>query len=524
MTLENLDSYNVAVDLVDGNIERGFGAKTAIRFLDEEITYSQVQQEVNKLGNGLKNFGVAMENRVLLLMLDSPQFVYSFFGAIKIGAVPIPTNTLLKSEDYLYLLNDSRSKVAIVSEELIDLIEPIQSKAKYLEKIVVVGKAKPGQISYQDLTVGQSDALVPAETCKDDQAFWLYSSGTTGFPKGTVHLHHDIAFACDTYGKEILHIGSEDVTYSVAKLFFAYGLGNALYFPFRVGATTVLSPQRPDPAVVLANVKKYKPTLFFGVPTSYLAMLQLAAKEDLDFAGVRMCLSAGEALPEVVFNRWKERFGLEIIDGIGSTEILHIFISNKPGEVIAGSTGKIVPGYEAKIVGDDGVAVPRGEVGILHVKGDSIAAYYWNKHEKTKETFLGDWINTGDRFSQDEAGYFWYVGRGDDMIKAGGIWVSPLEVENTLMKHDAVLECGVIGKSDKDKLVKPKAFVVLKDSYQGTEELANELKQFVKGQIAHYKFPRWVQFVPELPKTATGKIQRYKLRDLEIDSDASVAS
>lgn len=512
---DEYENYNVAVELVDKNIDNGFGNKTAICYLDEEISYGQVQREVNKLGNGLKSLGVEMENRVLLLLLDCPQFVYSFFGAIKMGAVPIPTNTLLRPDDYLYLLNDSRAKVVIVSEELLHLIEPIKEKTKYLKNIVVVGKADKEYLSYDELVKKQLEDLEPAETCKDDPAFWLYSSGTTGFPKGTVHLHHDMTYAADTYGKEILAIKPDDKTYSVAKLFFAYGLGNGLYFPFRVGATTVLSPKRPDPEVVLDNVEKYKPTLFFSVPTSYSAMLQVANKKEWDLSSVRMCVSAGEALPEAVFQRWKERFGLEIIDGIGSTEIVHIFISNIPGWAVPGSTGKIVPGYEARIVDENGFPVPKGDVGTLHIKGDSIAAYYWNKHEKTKETFLGSWINTGDRFYQDEAGYFWYVGRGDDMIKAGGIWVSPVEVENALMKHDAVLECGVIGRSDKDNLIKPKAFIVLKDEYEESEALLKELKQFVKGQIAHYKYPRWIQVVDELPKTATGKIQRYKLRQLE---------
>lgn len=524
MGQEQFESYNVAVELVDANVEKGLGENVAIYYKDEEITYNQVQREVNKLGNSLKDLGVKMEDRVLLLLLDSPEFVYSFFGAIKIGAVPIPTNTMLKPEDYAYLLNDSRSKVAIVSEELVPLVNEILDKTKYLEKVVVVGKAGLDQISYQELTAGKDEALEPAETGQDDPAFWLYSSGTTGFPKGTVHLQHDIIFACDTYGKEILEIGPEDKTFSVAKLFFAYGLGNGLYFPFRVGAATVLVPERPDPEIVFNIVKQYKPTLYFGVPTSYQAMLQIADKQERDFTSVRMCASAGEALPEAVFNKWQEKFGLEIIDGIGSTEILHIFISNRVGEAIPGSTGKIVPGYEARIVDEDGMPVPQGEVGILHVKGDSIAAYYWNKHEKTKETFLGDWINTGDRFYQDEQGYFWYAGRGDDMIKAGGIWVSPVEVENAMLKHDSVLECGVVGKADKDNLIKPKAFVVLKEGYEYSEQLESELKQFVKGQIAHYKYPRWIQFVPELPKTATGKIQRFKLRELESNSEAGAAS
>jgi len=512
---EDFYNYNVAVKLVDENVARGFGEKTAIYHLEQQITYNQVQAEVNKLGNGLKSLGVAMEDRVLLLLLDCPEFIYSFFGTIKIGAVAIPTNTLLKPEDYLYLLNDCRAKVVIVSEELAHLIEAIRSRTKYLLNVIVVGRDQSGQIAYSDLTAGQSEVLNAAETCKDDPALWLYSSGTTGFPKGAVHLHHDMIYAADTYAKGILKLGPDDITYSVARLFFSYGLGNALYYPFRVGAATVLSPQRPEPELVLANVEKYKPTIFYSVPTSYRALLETAASNNADFSSVRICVSAGEALPANIFHRWKDRFGLEIIDGLGCTEILNIFISNRPGWAIPECTGQVVPGYEVKIVDENGKDLPKGEVGTLYVKEDSIAAYYWNKHEKSKATFLGEWLNTGDRFYQDDSGYFWFVGREDDLLKVGGIWVSPLEVERTLLKHEAVSECAVIGKADEDNLIKPKAFIVLKGQYDSNDELAHDLKQFIKDQIAYYKYPRWIQFVSDLPKTATGKIQRYKLRELE---------
>lgn len=514
-TFEIPDKLNIAVELVDRNLQLGRGSKVAIYYQDQKLTYEDVYKSVNKAGNALKNLGIGLEDRVLVLAFDCPEFVSSFFGAIKIGAVPIPTNTLLKPKDYLYLLNDSRAKVAVVSEALVPLIEEIRSELLYLQHFIVVGKAGPGQLSFDKLAGEASDELVPVDTGKDDPAFWLYSSGTTGFPKGTVHLQHDILVACELYGKGILNISEDDTTFSIAKLFFAYGLGNGLYFPFYVGGSTVLYPDRFIPNVYFDLIKQYKPTLFFGVPTAYGAMLQAAdGIPDLDVSSIRYCVSAGEALPKPIFESWKNKFDLIILDGIGSTEITHIFISNRPDDYKPGTSGKPVPGYEAKIVDQDGNKLPDGEVGTLRIKGDSIAAYYWNKHEKTKETFYGPWINTGDQYYVDTEGYYTYVGRGDDMIKAGGIWVSPVEVESTIMEHPAVLECGVIGAVDNDDLVKPKAYVVLKEGISASEQLTTELKSFVKERIAIYKYPRWIEFTPELPKTATGKIMRFMLRKL----------
>lgn len=516
VTASATDTYNAVTLFVDRHEQEGRGEKVAIYYEDQQITYREVREKVNQSGNALKELNIGLEDRVLLLMVDCPEFAYTFFGAMKIGAVPIPTNTLLKPADYQYLLNDSRAKAAVVSEELLGNILEIRSNLKYLQHIIVVGKAAENCHSFDEIISGKSTQLETAETSKDDPAFWLYSSGTTGFPKGTVHLHHDMAYSSEYYAKQVLKINEDDRTFSVARLFFAYGLGNGLYFSLYVGASAILSPHRPTPEHVFGVINKYKPTLFFGVPTSYTAMLQVdGAKEKYDLSSIRYCVSAGEALPRVIFERWLEKFNLEILDGIGSTEILHIFISNLPGQVRPGSTGKIVPGYEAKIVDSDGNVQPVNEAGTLMIKGDSIAACYWNKHEKTKETFKGDWISTGDQYYQDADGYYWYIGRGDDMIKAGGIWVSPLEVENSLMEHPSVLETGVIGSGDDDGLIKPKAFVVLKEGYDASPELAKELSHFVKSKIAPYKFPRWIQFVPELPKTATGKIQRFKLRQLD---------
>ena len=509
------DTYNATTLFVDRHEKEGRGDKVAIYYEDQEITYREVREKVNQTGNALKELGIGLEDRVLLLLLDCPEFAYSFFGVMKIGAIPIPTNTMLKPADYQYILNDSRAKVVMVSVELLGSILEIRSDLRFLRHIIVVGKQANNCFCFNDFISGKSTQLEPEETTKDDPAFWLYSSGTTGFPKGTVHLHHDMAYSSENYAKQVLEIDENDRTFSVARLFFAYGLGNGLYFSFYVGASTILSPHRPTPEHVYEVITKYKPTLFFGVPTSYTAMLQVeGAKEKYDLSSIRYCVSAGEALPRVIFERWLEKFNLEILDGIGSTEILHIFISNLPGQVRPGSTGKVVPGYEAKIVDPDGNVQPVNEPGILMIKGDSTAAYYWNKHAKSKIAFQGDWMYTGDQYYQDEDGYFWYNGRGDDMIKAGGIWVSPIEVENSLMEHPSVLETGVVGSSDDDGLIKPKAFVVLKDGYKDSPELAKELSMFVKNKIAPYKFPRWIEFVPELPKTATGKIQRFKLRQL----------
>jgi benzoate-CoA ligase len=379
--------------------------------------------------------------------------------------------------------------------------------------VLVAGGPADGHLSWEDRVAKASGVLSAADTSKDDAAFWLYSSGSTGFPKGAVHLHHDMVVCYETFAKQVLGIRADDRVFSAAKLFFAYGLGNAGYFPLGAGAQSVLFPHRPTPESVFDIIARRRPTLYFGVPTLYAGMLAIKdAEKRWDLSSLRLCVSAGEALPEEIYTRWQDRFGVEIIDGIGTTEILHIFLSNRPGAARPGSSGLPVPGYEAIIVDDDGRPVPKGEIGNLRVKGDSTMAFYWNKHDKTKDTLFGHWIQTGDKYYQDEDGYYWYAGRADDMLKVGGIWVSPVEVEGTLIKHPAVLEAAVVGHEDTDRLVKPRAFVVLKDAAAGEGALAEELKAFVKDKIAPYKYPRWIEFVSELPKTATGKIQRFKLR------------
>nr|BBH93454.1 acetyl-CoA synthetase [Thermogemmatispora argillosa] len=521
------DQFNAASAFLDANLAQGRGGKVAIYYEDQTFTYAQVAELANRVGNGLLELGVEMEQRVALLLLDSPQFAAAFFGAIKMGAVPIPMNTMLRPEDYVYMLNDSRAKVLLIHAALWPPVRQVLSQLRFLRHVVVVGLepesagttllAGRQRVTLHDFErwiARASPSLSPAPTSKDDSAFWLYSSGSTGFPKGCVHLQHDMTVCLECYAKPILGITKDDITFSAAKLFFAYGLGNALYFPFGVGASTVLYPGRPLAEDMFKVVERYRPTIFYGVPTLYANMLNVPdAEKRFDFSSVRVCVSAGESLPADILRRWEEKFKVPILDGIGSTEILHIFISNRPGDIKPGSSGKLVPGYEAKIVDEEGQPVGPGEIGNLLIRGDSIAAYYWNKHEKTKDTITGHWIHTGDKYYVDNEGYYWYCGRADDMLKVSGQWVSPVEVENVLIEHPAVLEAAVVGAYDSDRLVKPKAFVVLKPGYEASEALISELQNFVKGRLAPFKYPRWVVFVSELPKTATGKIQRFKLRE-----------
>lgn len=516
-TLELPEIFNAADYFVDRNVREGRGSKVAVLCEERALTYSQVLAGVNRFGNALKSLDVRMEERVALLLLDTEVYPQAFFGAIKIGAVPICLNTLNRTQDFEYFLNDSRARVLVVDAALLETIEPLRGKLPFLQQIIVAnGDAPAGDLSLNELTASQSAHLEAAPTSRDDACFWLYSSGSTGSPKGTVHLQHDMVFSAQTYGRKVLGIREDDVCFSAAKLSFAYGLGNGLYFPFGVGATAVYLPHRPTPDSVYETIRRHRPTLFFGVPTLYGQMLESEGKMD----GVRLCISAGEALPAAYLNRWKARFDLDILDGIGSTEMAHIFISNQPDDIRPGSTGKIVPGYEARIVDEHFHDVPEGEVGTLLVKGDSAAPCYWNKHEKTRQTMLGEWLNTGDKYYRDADGFFYCAGRTDDMLKVGGIWVSPTEVEACLIEHPAVLECAVIGHTDADNLVKPLAFVVLNKSGTPSAELEKEIKEYVKSSLAHYKFPRWIRFLDELPKTATGKIKRFELRKLVLDEAA----
>src|SRR5579884_2421407 len=510
------EQFNAASYYVDRNVQEGRGGKVAIEAGDERITYQQVLERVNQTGSLLRDaLGVRREERVLLLLLDTPEFAYSFFGAMKIGAVPIPTNTLLKPADYQYILNDSRAGVAIVSEALLPQLPAIpREQLRFLRAVVVVGNAPAGTRSLSELMQVQPTTLEAAETSRDDAAFWLYSSGSTGFPKGCVHLHHDMVVCAELYAKNILKITEHDRFFSVAKLFFAYGLGNGLYFALSVGATSILWPGSPSPPNIYSVIEKHKPTLFFSVPSNYSSLLSYHREggADFDLSSVRNGVSAGEALPAPIFHRFKERFGVEILDAIGSTEALHMFIANRPGRVRPGSSGEIMPGYEARIVDENGNDVPDGEIGSLLIKGDSVCSCYWNQHEKTKETIQGHWIRTGDKYYRDPDGYYWYVGRNDDMIKVKGMWVSPIEIESVLLEHPMVQEAAAIGYEDGNKLVKPAAYIVLKKDVNSSPQIIEEIRQHLLSRLSPYKCPQNFAIVKELPKTATGKIQRYKLR------------
>jgi benzoate-CoA ligase family protein len=512
------ETFNVATYFVDRNVLEGRGGRIAIECGDDRISYQELLERTNRAGNALRQLGVRPKERVLLLLLDTPEFLYSFFGAIKIGAVPIPTSTLLKPHEYEYLLNDSRASAVLVSEGLLPQLRSIpREKLRYLREIVVVEAPHRQCHCLAELMDTVSQELEPEPTSKDDVAFWLYSSGSTGLPKGCLHLHHDMVVCSELYAKNILRMDECDRCYSVARLFFAYGLGNAGYFPLACGATTILSPERPTPATVYADIERYRPTLFFSVPSNYAALLAHRRDGGTEFvlSSLRHAISAGEALPAPLFERFKQRFGVEILDAWGSTETLQMVISNRPGQAKPGSSGKIIPGYEAKIVDDNGRPVCLGEIGNLLVKGHSTCAGYWSQPEKTEEVFQGGWFRTGDKYYQDQDEYFWYAGRADDLFKVNGRWLSPVEVESALTAHHAVREAAVIARDDEAGLTKPAAYVVLHSEFSADSQLAHGLQDWVAQKLGAYKRPRWIEFLPELPKTGTGKLQRFKLRELQ---------
>ncbi|MFQ5899059.1 MAG: benzoate-CoA ligase family protein [Candidatus Methylomirabilia bacterium] len=511
-TVELPERFNAAAFFVDRRLAEGHGGRTAFRFLGRSITYAELAVRVNRAGNMLRALDIEMENRVLLALPDSPEFAEVFWGAIKIGAVATPVNPWLKGSDYVFLLEDSRAKVAVVHAEAAREIATVRQRCSFLRHVVVAGDSGRGMKSYERLLGRVSPILEPAETGKDDAALWGYTSGSTGRPKAAVHLHHDLVYAADLVGIQIFGVRPDDLIFSASKMFFAYGLGNSLYFPARVGATSLLVPERIEPESALEVISKERPTVFFTVPTLYARMLQVKDAGRYDLSSLRLCVSSGEALPPAIFHAWKSRFGHELTDVVGSTEALHDFIANRVGEVRPGASGKVIPGFEAKLVDDQGVPVPPGTVGHLLVKGETMAPYYWNRHEQTKRTMLGEWLRTGDMFSQDAEGYFYFCGRADDMLKVGGMWVAPSEVEGCLMEHPAVLEAGISGRPDAEGLLKPQAFVVLKDGVAPSQGLEEELQRHVRERLAGYKAPRWVEFVSDLPKTSTGKIQRFRLR------------
>ncbi len=495
--------FNVAVPFIDRHLAEGRGTKPAIRTLHETVAYAELAERVNRAGNALLAQGLKPGDRLLMVVKDCPAFFYLFWGAIKAGIVPVPPNTLLRASDYAYMFEDSGCGLVVYSTEFAGEIEP------------ALGQVPVAALTVDAFLAGMekaSDALEARLAAPDDDCFWLYSSGSTGRPKGAVHLQRDMVVSSELYGVRVLGVTETDISFSAAKLFFAYGLGNGMTFPLWTGSTAVLDDRRPTPDTTFEIIERFKPTLYYGVPALYAAQLVALDKAPRDLSSVRACVSAGEALPGEIFRRWKDKTGTTILDGIGSTEALHIFIGNRLGDHRPGTSGRPVPGYEARILDEIGQPVPRGESGRLWIRADSAAKYYWNKPEKTAETMVDGWLNTGDTYRQDEDGYFIYDGRSDDMLKVGGIWCSPVEIENCLIGHAAVLEVAIVGQADEHELVKPKAFVVLKQEGGGDSSLTEELMALCKTTLAPYKYPRWVEYVPELPKTATGKIQRFKLR------------
>jgi benzoate-CoA ligase family protein len=514
VNLDIPDRYNLVDHFVDRHIREQRGHKTAIVCGDRQFTYAEIAAQVNRVGNGLRHLGLQQEQRVLLLLPDTPEFAAAYFGTMKIGAVAIPTNTALRAEDYAYFLGESQAGITVVHSSLLAEFAQALAGQRCSKYVIVCGEPLDGYLHWDEFLKDASPELDAAPTNRNDAAFWLWTSGSTGRPKAAVHRHQDWVHCCESYGRGVLAIQEEDVAFSSSKLFHAYGLGNALMFPFHVGATTILYPGKPQPKAILEFAQTHRPTLFFSVPTLYASMLQEAERAAYDLASVRLAASAAEPLPAEIFRRWKERFGVEILDGIGSTEVLHIYLSARAGQVRPGSTGQAVPGYELAVVDHAGQPVAPGAIGDLMVAGPSTAPCYWNRHSLTQDRMRGRWFVTGDKYKVDEAGYYWYAGRSDDLFRVSGQWVSPIEVEGALVEHACVLEAAVIAFEEETGLHTPQAFVVLREGYAAGSELVKELQEFVKHRITPYKYPRRIEFLDELPKTAAGKVLRYKLREL----------
>ena len=496
--------YNVAADLLDRNLNAGRTDKIAIHSAGGDVSYGELFKLACGAARTLKELGVRREERILIVAYDSPGWVAAFLGAIRFGAVPVPVNPLLqRSEDYDHFIEDSLARVVVVDVATEEKLQAAADRAAEPPRLL-----RAGQIAVEK-------EVDPAPTRKDDMAFWLYSSGSTGKPKAVVHLQHDIPYTCVTYGDQVLGIKESDTTFSTTGLFHAYGFGNNLTMPYWVGASTVLHAGRHTPATVLDTIEKRRPTLFFSAPTLYNAILNFEGSRSRDLSSIRHCVAAAESLPAEVWRRWKEAYGLTILDGVGSTEMLHIYCSNRLDDVRPGSSGKPVPGYELKILDEEGKPVPQGDAGDLYVKGDSALALYWAQHEKSKRSILGEWFFTGDRYRVDSDGYYWYEGRSDDMIKVSGLWASPIEIESALLEHTSVAESAVVGV-EVDGFTRIKAFVITKSGVEAGDDLVAALQEHCKSKLQRYQYPHTIEFVSELPKTVTGKIQRYKLREKEV--------
>jgi benzoate-CoA ligase family protein len=510
------ERYN-AVEILERNLENR-ADKVALLTADREVTFAEVCAEVNRVGNALIRAGVRPGDRVAILSLDTAEWAIAFFACLKIGAVAVGMNTLLTSAEQAYMLVDSGARILLVHAALLPAAREALGQVPAVEHVVVIGGEGEAEgdraVSYESWIAEESAELAAADTHRDDFGTLNYSSGTTGQPKGIFHAHRDYALTAQLWGVDVLGIGPTDRTFSVAKLFFTFGLGGNLIFPWYVGASVVLYSGSPRQAKdVLAVIDRFRPTIFYNAPTGYASALAVPDfAESYDVTSLRLGVSAGEALPAPLWHAFHEMTGIELIDGIGSTENFHIFVSNRPGDIRPGSSGRPVPGYECRIVDGDGQPVPRGDIGNLQLKGETAALFYLHDAERSRQTFLGEWLHTGDKYFEDEDGYFWHAGRTDDMLKVGGIWVSPVEVESTLIEHEAVLECAVVGVEDDATLIKPKAYVVLQEGHPGGDETAAALIAHCVERMAAYKRPRWIEFVEELPKTATGKIQRYRLR------------
>jgi benzoate-CoA ligase family protein len=504
--------YNFAADVLAGNLAAGRANKPAYIDARGSLTYGQLAERVARFGAALRGLGLRREERVLLALTDTIDWPTAFLGCLKAGIIAVPINTLLTEDDYRFMLADSRAKCLVVSEVLFPKFERLIKDSPDLEHVIVSGDNPHGYRLFEDVIGADEPDDYTAPTTADDIAFWLYTSGSTGKPKGAVHVHASLKLTADLYGTPVAGLKQSDVCYSVAKLFFAYGLGNAMTFPMSVGATTVLLGDRPTPDGVAALLRKHPVTMFFAVPTFYAAFLNSPAAPQKSEVKIHRCISAGEALPEEIARKWKERYGVEISDGLGTTEMLHIYLTNAPGATKYGTTGKPVPGYEIKLIGEDGQPVKRGEMGEMYARGPTSAIMYWNNREKSRSTFQGEWTRSGDKYIEDEEGYYVCCGRADDMLKVSGMYVSPFEVEAALSSHPDVLEAAVVGWNDDQKLTKPRAFVVLKSPEKASNALARALQEHCKAKLAPYKYPRWIEFRKDLPKTATGKIQRFKLR------------